>query len=136
MNTMQKIPIGLARQILKKKYGKGSDTLDDIVLEKIACEKLLAYLKEAGQSKGLLDRVQKQLRTINKKLSAKSDYLAAWYSAYFALASQCNQCSFNHENHHCSFYGEKKMPQLNPNSPNKKCDHFTSTLKKHTSKLN
>jgi hypothetical protein len=136
MDNMQEIPKGLARQILKKKYGKDADTIDDVVMQKIACEKIIKYLKEKRASKSILCEMKSKLSLIENELSVKSDYLSSWYDCYFNLAAQCKKCEFNQDDDYCSFYGKKNIPDPDPYNHNQSCEHFTEKSLKNSIKIN
>lgn len=129
MNIIPDIPRGLGDELLRKKYGKQHQKLTDLLLRKFSIEVLLEQNPE-DEIKSSLNR---ELKSVFYQIRCISDYLKAWYTAYFNLCSKCQNCAFNHNGEYCSFYGEKKIPSPDPSHPNKVCSHHT--LKKPTKKI-
>jgi hypothetical protein len=136
MDKTQEIPKGLAKQILEKRYGKDTNTIDDIIMQKIACERLIKYLEENNAPENILSEVKNKMSAIDSDFLLKTNYISLWYDCYFKLAAQCKNCQFNHDNDYCSFYGKKNMPYPDPNNNNKSCEHFTKKSLKDSIKTN
>jgi len=123
MNALPDIPRGLGDEILRKKYGKQHQKLTDLLLKRFSIETLLEHHSEAPDP--IKRSLQRQLESVFAQINSISDYLRAWYTAYFNLCSKCQNCAFNQNGKYCSFYGEKKIPTPEPAHPNKVCSHHT-----------
>jgi len=118
------IPTGLADQIIKRRFGKSDAKIGDIILSKIAAEAMLEEIEaNLGKSSSIYKSVSKQILKFEKELFVRVDCLKSWYSSYFALAVQCNECAFNEKGQYCSFYGKGKIPLIDPTNLNSKCEH-------------
>jgi len=127
-SLIPQIPIGLADQVIRKKFGKQSKILSDLILSKIAAEVMLQSIDETTASKSSsYIKIQKRINNLEKVIERQIEYLQSWYEAYFNLAMQCNECSFNNEGSFCSFYGENKIPFPDPSKKDKKCAHRIQT---------
>jgi len=126
MNTQQDIPIGLARQLLQRKFGKDCGLLDDLIFQHIASKSLLNHLLENNLvNEKEAKKLNLTIRRLEKIIKKRTNYLMRWYNAYLKLCSQCSECLFN-EDGECSFYGHKEIPLPNPENPDKKCANFSS----------
>lgn len=122
MNTIQEVPIGLSKKIMIEKFGEDSKSIDDLVFQKISYRKTISYLRKKKNTEKMIERINHHIKKIEKEIKEKKNYLKKWYDAYFKLATQCQSCSFNHNNEYCSFLGKGKMPKVDEDFKN--CVHF------------
>ena len=120
MNAIPEIPKGLGDELLKRKYGRQHHKIADLLLRKFAIESILMQ----DPSEDLKKKLETELRSVFCEIEAITDYLRAWYFAYYNLCSQCHTCTFNHRGQYCTFYGEKKIPHPDSNHPNRVCSKY------------